>query len=507
MRRRLKQTLRLSVRARVMGFMVFLTMLTLVLAGTAAYLLQRADLHRSMDDSLGRTITEFIQRGEQSVNPSTGEPWSTADEFIHTTVSGMILAENESMVAVRDGQVRWFANESLPVRLEDDPEFLTWIESQLPIEEHRIRTAETEQSTYRAVIVPVMMAEDTQPTHFVLAFDVDQGMAALHRTFFTYAGIGAAAVVVTGMLGWLLVGRLLQPVRLLSRTAQSITEEDISRRIPVRTKDDLGELAVTVNQMLDRLETAVTSQRQLLDDVGHELRTPVTIVRGHLELIDAGDPQDVRQTAELAVDELDRMSRLVEDLVTLAKSDQRDFLSVSAADVDLLTEQVFEKAQTLGDREWSLDSQARTVVPLDAQRITQAWLQLAHNAVKFSDPGSAISLGSAVHRTTLYLWAKDAGAGISPEDQETIFSRFSRGSHSQQAEGSGLGLTIVETIARLHGGEVRVESVPEKGSIFTMVLPVAELFELAGQQPEDDDAVHATGPLPVLENTTDRPNR
>lgn len=382
-----------------MGFMVFLTVLTLVLAGTAAYLLQRAELHRSMDDSLGRAITEFIQRGEQSVNPTTGEPWSTADEFIHTTVSGMILAVNESMVAVREGQVRWFANESLPVSL---------------------------------------MAEDAEPTHFVLAFDVDAGMAALHRTFLTYAGIGAAAVVVTGTLGWLLVGRLLEPVRLLRRTAQSITEEDISRRIPVRTKDDLGELAVTVNQMLDRLETAVTSQRQLLDDVGHELRTPVTIMRGHLELIDAEDPQDVRQTTELAVDELDRMSRLVEDLVTLAKSDQRDFLSPASVDVDLLTEQVFEKAVTLGERAWSLDSQARTVVPLDSQRITQAWLQLAHNAVKFSSAGTPLSLGSAVHGGTLYLWVKDAGAGITPEDQEKIFSRFSRGrTHSvPKARGS-----------------------------------------------------------------------
>lgn len=481
-----------------MGFMVFLTVLALALAGTAAYLLQRAELHRSMDDSLGRTITEFIQRGEQSVNPTTGDPWSTADEFIHTTVSGMILAENESMVAVRDGEVRWLANESLPVRLEDDPEFLTWIESQLPVEEHRIRTAKTSQSTYRAVIVPVMMQEDTEPTHFVLAFDVDAGMSALHRTFLTYAGIGAAAVVVTGMLGWLLVGRLLQPVRLLRRTAQTITEEDISRRIPVRTKDDLGELTVTVNQMLDRLEGAVTSQRKLLDDVGHELRTPVTIVRGHLELIDPDDPLDVRQTTELAVDELDRMSRLAEDLMTLAKSDQRDFLSVAATDVDLLTEQVYEKAVTLGDREWAIDSRARTVVPLDSQRITQAWLQLAHNAVKFSATGSVISLGSAVHRTALYLWVKDAGSGISAEDRQKIFSRFSRGSNSQRAEGSGLGLTIVETIAQLHGGEVRVESVPGTGSIFTMVLPVTQLFELAGEDTRDDDAAHASGPLPEL---------
>lgn len=97
--------------------------------------------------------------------------------------------------------------------------------------------------------------------------------------------------------------------------------------------------------------------------------------------------------------------------------------------------------------------------------------------MKFSSAGTPVSLGSAVHRGTLYLWVKDAGAGITPEDQEKIFSRFSRGSNSQRAEGSGLGLTIVETIARLHGGEVRVESLPGRVSIFTMVLPVDQLVE------------------------------
>lgn len=489
---------RLAVRTRVLIFMVFLTSMTLLISGTAAYVLQRSDLYHSMDDSLARTITEFRLLGERSINPNTGRPFTRADDLVRVAMDRTLLAENESMVAVREGEVIWTANDSLPVRLEDDDEFIDWVEQQLPITENTIRTAETSTSTYRAVIVPVNLAEDDAPLHFVLAFDVDAGMESLNRTFATYAGIGLGTVIFIGFIGWLTVGQLLRPIRLLQQTARSITETDLSERIPVLGRDDLAELTTTINEMLDRLETAVNSQRQLLDDVGHELRTPITIVRGHLELIDPEDPQDVTQTQELTLDELDRMSRLVEDLVMLAKSEQVDFLDVEATDVDLLTGRVFEKATTLGEREWNIDSQARTVVPLDSQRITQAWLQLANNAVKFSEPGSAVSLGSAVHQNTLYLWVKDAGSGISPEDQEKIFSRFSRGSNAHRIEGSGLGLTIVETIARLHGGRVRVESVPGTGSIFTIVLPLAELFALAGRAEGDTGITHATGPIPQL---------
>ncbi|GAA1188127.1 HAMP domain-containing sensor histidine kinase [Nesterenkonia xinjiangensis] len=474
---------RWAVRTRVLLFMVFLTVLTLVLAGAAAYLLQRVENYRTMDDALARTVTEFIQLGEDGNDPETGEPWSTADRLIQVGMQRTLLAEHESMLALRDGTVRWTPNEQQPVRLEEDPEFVDWVLDQEPITEHRIHTVQTAASTYRAVVVPVMMAEDDSPTLFVLAVDVESGMAALNRTFLTYTAVGLGAVAVTGFLGWLMVGRLLEPIRRLRQTVRSITETDISRRIDVHSRDDLGELTVTVNEMLDRLETAVTSQRRLLDDVGHELRTPITIVRGHLELVDPEDPSEVIATRDLAVDELDRMSRLVEDLVTLAKSDQIDFLTPAATDVDLLTDQVFEKAVQLGDRTWLRDVRAQAVLPLDAQRITQAWLQLAHNAVKFSAPGAEISLGSALRGDALHLWVRDAGAGISPEDQQTIFLRFARGTNSSRAEGSGLGLTIVDTIARLHGGQVHVESAAGQGSTFTIVLPLQELeaLEQAGQ--------------------------
>lgn len=489
---------RWAVRTRVLHFMVFLTALSLVIAGGAAYLLERVEDQRTMDDALTRTVTEFIQLGEDGNDPETGEPWTTADRLIYVAMQRTLLAEHESMVALREGVVRWTPNDQQPVRLEEDPQFLEWVREQEPVTERRIHTVETDEATYRAVILPVMMQEDEEPTHFVLAADVDAGVAALNRTFITYSLVGLGVVAIAGFLGWLMVGRLLQPIRLLRQTAQSITESDISQRIEVHTKDDLGELTMTVNEMLDRLDAAVTSQRQLLDDVSHELRTPITIVRGHLELVDTHDHRDVEATRDLSVDELDRMSRLVEDLVTLAKSAEVDFLKVTATDVDLLTDQVYEKAAQLGERSWRVDSRARTVLPVDAQRITQAWLQLAHNAVKFSEPGSRIALGSVVHGSSLYLWVQDEGVGLSEEDQESVFSRFSRGTNSSRAEGSGLGLTIVETIAARHGGSVRFESIPGTGSIVTIVLPVLDLFALAGEGGTTGNAEPTTGPMPTL---------
>src|SRR5699024_2917573 len=137
-------------------------------------------------------------------------------------------------------------------------------------------------------------------------------------TFRTYALVAAAALVVLAAVAWVLAGRLLRPVRALREAAEQISDTDLSRRIPVTGTDDLSELTRTVNDMLARLETSFRSQRLLLDDAGHELRTPITIVRGHLEVMDPADPDDAAATRELALSELDRMHRLTDDLVLLA---------------------------------------------------------------------------------------------------------------------------------------------------------------------------------------------
>lgn len=225
--------------------------------------------------------------------------------------------------------------------------------------------------------------------------------------------------------------------------------------------------------MLDRVQTSVEVQRNLLDDVGHELRTPIAVVRGHLELIDPSDPEDVRQTQPLAIDELDRMGMLVDDLILLAKSAQSDFTTPVTTDIVELTELVFDKSLALGERRWQLESAAFTRASIDPTRITQAWLQLVDNAVKYSERCSTVSLGSAVRDGHLLMWVGDEGIGITPEEIDLVRQRFKRTSNAQKlASGTGLGLSIVETIVAAHAGELDIRSQVGVGSVFTMRIPL-----------------------------------
>src|SRR5699024_5981025 len=204
----------------------------------------------------------------------------------------------------------------------------------------------------------------------------------------------------------------------------------------------LGEMTRSVNAMLDRLEGAFQAKDQLIHDVSHELRTPLTIVRGHLEVLDVGDRDDVVSTRELTLDELHRMNRVVDDLTTLAQADHPEFVQPTPIELGTLTDEVYDKARGLGQRRWLIDSRAEGTALLDRQRLTQAWLQLAANAVKFSPPDSVISMGSAVSDGSIRLSVRDQGRGISAEDMERIFERFAR--TDTTAAGSGLGLAIVE---------------------------------------------------------------
>jgi two-component system OmpR family sensor kinase len=221
----------------------------------------------------------------------------------------------------------------------------------------------------------------------------------------------------------------------------------------------------------------------VLDDAGHELRTPITIVRGHLELVDVDDPVDVSRTRDIAVDELDRMQRLVEELLILAKSRRPDFVRTAPVDVEALLYEVLDKVITLGDRRWRIDEAPEVTVMLDRQRITQALLQLVANAVRFTAPGGVIALGGRADTDTVALWVRDDGVGIRPEDQERIFERFARGAGQPEQSGAGLGLAIVGVIAEAHHGEVTLVSEPGQGATFRMIIP--RVPAAGGQEQED----------------------
>ncbi|MBJ7470797.1 MAG: HAMP domain-containing histidine kinase, partial [Solirubrobacteraceae bacterium] len=267
--------------------------------------------------------------------------------------------------------------------------------------------------------------------------------------------------------------RVLAPLRTLTETATSITETDLSRRIDVSGQDEIAVLARTFNAMLDRIESGFRTQRDFISDAGHELRTPITIIRGHLELL-AADPTDAQDTIAIVVDELDRMSRFVDDLLLLARAEHGGaFLHLADLDVDELTEELLVKARALGDRHWEVDALAIGQIRADRQRVTQAVMNLARNAVEHTAPGDVIALGSQLEDDEVRLWVRDTGPGVPLADQERIFDRFTRGRGGRRrSEGAGLGLSIVQALAAAHGGRVELASMPGEGATFTVVLPI-----------------------------------
>jgi signal transduction histidine kinase len=288
------------------------------------------------------------------------------------------------------------------------------------------------------------------------------------------AGVSIVITLLASLFIWLAAGRAVQPLRALSRTTRTITETDLSDRVAVRGESEIAELGRTFNSMLDRLEYAFASQKEFLADVGHELRTPITVIRGNLETL-GDDPAERREAQAVIHAELERMSRLVDDLLLLARSDRPDFLKVEPLDLDVLTHELFAKARTLGVRRWVIDEADVGLMHADPHRLTSAVMNLAQNAVRHTGGDEAIALGSRITDGVVRLWVRDEGAGIAVADQERIFERFAAGPEATPPHGgAGLGLAIVKAIAEAHGGHVELESEPGSGSTFTIVIPSGE---------------------------------
>jgi two-component system, OmpR family, sensor kinase len=282
--------------------------------------------------------------------------------------------------------------------------------------------------------------------------------------------VGAVVLLIGTAVAYLAAGRLLYPLRELTETARNLESSDLTRRIDVHGDDELAELSRTFNAMLDRLETAFSSQRDLIRDVSHELRTPITIVRGHLELM-GDDPVERRETLELVTDELDRMARLVDDLLTLARAERPDFLQPEPVRLADFTHEVYSKATSLGDRRWTLHLQRDGSLDADPQRLTQALVNLADNAVKQTEAGAEIEIGADVEDGWARFWVADGGPGLAEPDRNEVFARFARGEGGKGYAGTGLGLAIVKAVADAHGGWAEVDSEPGAGARFTVWIP------------------------------------
>ncbi len=321
-------------------------------------------------------------------------------------------------------------------------------------------------------------AEPIKTTEEVIGVFVVAHLTAGERqevlsSFNTVVQVLLLMILLASVMAWMAAGRILTPLKNFSNTLKSISESDLSQRIQVRGQGELAQLGRTFNAMMERIEDSFATQRNFINDAGHELRTPITIIRGHLELMDVDTPEQ-RETVDLTIDELDRMNRLVEDLVLLAKSERPNFLQIETIELSSFVAELFGKMQTLGERNWHLDNQILSgKMTGDHQRITQAMINLANNAVQHTVVDSLIVFGAKLEGDRVEFWLRDTGNGIAASEQERIFDRFTRVKNTRRrSEGSGLGLSIVKAVVEAHQGEINLQSKLGIGSTFTLIFPL-----------------------------------
>ncbi|MCX4677462.1 ATP-binding protein [Streptomyces sp. NBC_01433] len=464
---------RVSARVRILLWL--LVVMAVALGGVAVTV--RAILQRDVDERISQLLTqetgEFANFVSQGVDPETGSRFGDPDRLLRVYLQRQYADPDEELL----GLTRPGTGEPDVIRQRRDipADIALWTDgaalTRIFASDRAFGTLHRSQGELRWAKVAIRPVRDGPPGAFVVAFHADRERAVADQTFWTLLGLSGVALLMTTGIGWAVAGRILAPVRVVRMTAAELTEQDLTRRIPVAGRDDIAALAETFNAMLDRLERAFAAQRVFVDDAGHELRTPITIVRGHLELM-GDDPADREETVRLVTDELDRMSRIVEDLLLLAGAERPDFVRPEPVQLAELTADVFVKARTLGDRDWQLDGVADQEVRLDEQRITQAMVQLAQNAVQHTVPGQRIRIGSRALGERIELYVADSGPGIPPQDAAVIFERFRRGTSRRGARtsGAGLGLAIVKAIAEGHHGRVELRPTDGGGATFVLTL-------------------------------------
>jgi signal transduction histidine kinase len=456
---------RLPIRARLTAWYAVLLAAIIVALGTFLVLALRSDLRAMID--------RYVQAG--SVRIADGYRAEGAEEFLDLSQSVLPGSGSAAQVLDSGGRVLltygdavaehpMVAADARAQALAGRPQLLTVTLG--PEEEHfRVRVAPVERQGRRQVVV--------------VGDSLHRVEESVERVIVLLLLAGPAALAATALGGWWLARKALLPVQRMTSMAEEIGIDRLDERIAVPgTADELGHLAMTLNAMLDRLERGVREKHRLIADASHELRTPLAVMRSELDVSLLGDdlPPTARTVLESAREEVDRMSRTVDNLLTLAAVDE--------GRLELLTTRV-----RLGE---AIDGAARPLRPLaaakrlrleidaqpwatqaDPQRLHQALTNFIENAIKFARPGGEVRVTAWRDTDEVGVTVSDDGPGIPAFLGGFVFLRFYgvAGGGGRDAGGSGLGLAICQEIATAHGGRVWVDSEEGKGSAFSLALP------------------------------------
>jgi signal transduction histidine kinase len=331
--------------------------------------------------------------------------------------------------------------------------------------------------TQHYLLVAAPVTSGTRPVGMVAAAaDLAQANRDLGRVRALAIGEGVIALLAGCAGAYLLLRRLLRRIGRITTTAADLGSGALDRRLrDSGGADEVGQLASTFDAMADQLSAVMATQRRLLSDVSHQLRTPLTVAQGHLEVLKRSpfDAQEVDETVALVLDEIDHMKALVERLLMLGRAMEPDFLSTEPVDLRSFCADLFDAAQVLADRRWLLPDVPDVVVDVDAAKLRGALLNLIDNAVRATRVGDVVALVvTAGPGSEVEVAVEDSGPGIPRERRAAVLERFARPG-AADTQGSGLGLAIVRAVAEAHGGSVAVGDSRYGGCRVSLRLPVA----------------------------------
>ncbi len=448
----------LGLRPRVLGWYALLVGLALVVTSLITFEQANRAQTRVADEELREEVRDF----EAGLLSGTNDGL-TVRESIESYLETWPAGDRDSIVvAFGADDVRSAGG------LAADPALA---EMARAVEVPRLVSVDTDAGAARALATPLRVGGERRGG-VVVAHPVEADRAALLDRRLAVLAAAALAFGLASAIAWFTLGRLLRPVKDMAVTADAIAAGgDLTRRIDVPPRqDEVGLLATTFNRMLERLEASFAREQRFIREASHELRTPITICRGHLEVLGADPhPDDLRETIDVVVDELGRMGRIVEDMATLARVEDPGFVRLETVDLGRFIADVARAAEPL------LEGRLRVgavpdgaAVRCDPQRLAQAVLNLLQNAKRHGGTGPV----DLRVRDDAMMWrieVSDDGGGVPVSEEERIFRPFARG--DSRAPGSGLGLAIVRGIAEAQGGRAGLDNRPGQGATFWVTVP------------------------------------